>query len=147
MHLYYGQREIHIPLDSKHLIKVLNAKKQIPLRYPEARLKKLLEHPINSLSLSQLLEKKQSKKVLVIVNDITRPTPYNLILSSLLEALHQSGIKKSKFVLSLPPESLCPITLPVSPEEENPSFPVSVAGRPSRPIMPIWFTPMPGPGT
>jgi len=87
MKLKYGKDEIRLPIQDKNLIIILNLKKQKALLNPENRLKSLLKKPINSLSLGDLIIQKKAKKILIIVNDITRPTPYEIILPPLLDEL------------------------------------------------------------
>jgi len=94
MKLKYGKKEIQLPLQEKNIIQILNPKKQEALLDPENRLKELLKNPIGCPSLRELIFQKKSKKILIIVNDITRPTPYEVILPPLLDELHQIGIKK-----------------------------------------------------
>lgn len=94
MKLKYGKEEIQLPIQDKNIIQILNSNKQKALLYPENRLKNLLKNPINSPSLKNLVIRKEAEKVLIVVNDITRPTPYEVILPSLLEELHHIGIKK-----------------------------------------------------
>jgi len=65
---------------------------------PEDKLSDLLKNPMGSLSLKKLIQQKGAKKILIIVNDITRPTPYKIILPPLLDELHQIGIKKENIV-------------------------------------------------
>jgi len=48
--------------------------------------------------LKDLIIQKKSKKILIIVNGITRPTPYKIILPPLLEELHQIGVKKKNII-------------------------------------------------
>jgi len=98
MKLKYGKEDIQIPIQDKNIIQILNSSKQKTLLHPEDRLKEILKNPINSLSLKDLLIQKKAEKVLIIVNDITRPTPYEIILSPLLEELHQVGIKKENII-------------------------------------------------
>jgi len=98
MKLKYGKKDIQIPIQDKNIIQILNAKKQMSLLYPENRLKDLLKNPINSLSLKDLIIQKDAKKILIIVNDITRPTSYKIILPPLLEELHYTGIKKENII-------------------------------------------------
>jgi len=98
MKLKYGKEEIKLPIQDKNIIKILNSNKQKVLLHPENRLKSLLKNPINSLSLGDLIIQKKAKKILVIVNDITRPTPYEVILPPLLDELHQIGIKKENIL-------------------------------------------------
>jgi len=98
MKLKYGKEEIQLPIQDENIIKILNLKKQKALLNPENRLRSLLKNPTNSLSLGDLIIQKKAKKILVIVNDITRPTPYEVILPPLLNELHQIGIKKEDII-------------------------------------------------
>ncbi|MBE3036928.1 MAG: nickel-dependent lactate racemase, partial [Candidatus Atribacteria bacterium] len=66
--------------------------------YPENRLKNLLKNPIAYASRKELIFQKKASKILIIVNDITRPTPYEVILPPLLDELHQIGIKKENII-------------------------------------------------
>ncbi|MBU4227224.1 nickel-dependent lactate racemase, partial [bacterium] len=99
MKLKYGKEEIQLPIQDKNIIQILNSNKQKALLYPENRLKNLLKNPINSPSLKDLVNQKKAKKILIVVNDITRPTPYEVILPPLLDELHQIGIKKENILL------------------------------------------------
>jgi len=94
MKLKYGKEEIQLPIQNKHIIQILNSNKQKALLHPENKLKNLLKNPINSPSLKDLVNQKKAQKILIVVNDITRPTPYKVILPPLLNELHQIGIKK-----------------------------------------------------
>jgi nickel-dependent lactate racemase len=92
--LKYGDREIRLELEEKNIIGILSAQKTKGLRNPSEKLEELLAKPINSPSLQQLIREKNAKKILIIVNDITRPTPYQILLPPLLEELDQTGIKR-----------------------------------------------------
>ena len=98
MKLKYGKEEIHLPIQDKNIIQILNSNKQKALLHPENRLKNLLKNPINSPSLKDLINQKKASKILIVVNDITRPTPYEVILPPLLDELHQIGIKKENII-------------------------------------------------
>ncbi|GAG64791.1 unnamed protein product, partial [marine sediment metagenome] len=87
MKLKYGKEEIRLPIKDENIIKTLNLKKQEALLNPENSLKELFKNPINSPSLRDLIIQKKAKKVLIIVNDITRPTSYEVILPPLLDEL------------------------------------------------------------
>jgi len=98
MKLKYGKEEVSLPIQGKNIIKILNLKKQKALLNPESRLKNLLKNPIGCPSLRELIFQKKASKILIIVNDITRPTPYEIILPPLLDELHQIGIKKENII-------------------------------------------------
>ena len=71
--------------------------------HPENRLKNLLRKPINSLSLGDLIIQKKAKEILIIVNDTTRPTPYEVILPPPLDELKKMGIEKENitFIIAI----------------------------------------------
>jgi nickel-dependent lactate racemase len=92
--LKYGDKSINFHLKSKNIIAILIANQAISLKEPFKKLENLLENPINSFSLEQLIEDKKAKKILIIVNDITRPTPYNILLPPLLKKLEETGIRR-----------------------------------------------------
>ncbi len=98
MKLKYGNKEVRLPIQDKNIIKILNLKKQKVLLNPENRLTNLLKNPVGCPSLRELIFQKKAKKILIIVNDITRPTPYEIILPPLLDELRQIGIKKENII-------------------------------------------------
>jgi len=101
MVLKYGQGSIKLSLESKNILKILLPGEVRFLLNPEDKLKNLLKDPIGSLSLKELIFQKRAKNILIIVNDITRPTPYNIILPSLLNELKQIGIKREKITFMI----------------------------------------------
>ena len=98
MKLKYGKEEIRLPIEDKNIIKILNLEKQEVLLNPENKLRELLKNPIGCSSLRELIFQKKASKILIIVNDITRPTPYEIILPPLLDELRQIGIKKENII-------------------------------------------------
>ena len=102
MKLKYGKEEVQLPLSDKNILQVLNLKEQEVLSNPEEKLKNLLKNPIGSSSLKELILQKRSQKILIIVNDITRPTPYKIILPPLLNELDEVGVNKEdiKFIIA-----------------------------------------------
>jgi len=98
MKLKYGKEEIRLPIEDKNIIKILDMEKQEVLLNPENKLRELLKNPIGCPSLRELIFQKKASKILIIVNDITRPTPYEIILPPLLDELRQIGIKKENII-------------------------------------------------
>jgi len=102
MKLKYGKEEVRLILPNKNILQVLNLKEQEVLSNPEEKLKYLLKNPIGSPSLKELIFQKKAQKILIIVNDITRPTPYKIILPPLLNELDEVGVNKEdiKFIIA-----------------------------------------------
>ena len=98
MKLKYGKEEVQLPIPDKNKLKILNSKKQDILLNPKDKLRNLLKNPIGCPSLKDLIIQKKAKKILIVVNDITRPTPYEVILPPLLAELNQIGIKKENII-------------------------------------------------
>ena len=98
MKLKYGKEEIQLPIEDENIIKILSLEKQEVLLNPENELRELLENPIGCSSLRELIFQKKANKILIIVNDITRPTPYEVILPPLLNELKQIGIKRKNII-------------------------------------------------
>jgi len=94
MELRYGKNIIKLPLKENNILKVLNLKKRGILLNSKDKLKELLKNPICSISLKELIFQRKAQKILIIVNDITRPTPYKIILPPLLSELKEAGISK-----------------------------------------------------
>ncbi|GAH80470.1 unnamed protein product, partial [marine sediment metagenome] len=85
---------VRVPLEEKNILEVLNLKKREILSNSKEGLKELLKNPICSISLKELIFQKRSRNILIIVNDVTRPTPYKIILPPLLSELKEAGISK-----------------------------------------------------
>lgn len=94
MKLKYGKEEVQLILPEKNILKILNSEEQEVLLNPKDKLKSLLKSPIANSSLRELILQKRSQKILIIVNDITRPTPYKIILPPLLNELDEAGVNK-----------------------------------------------------
>jgi nickel-dependent lactate racemase len=102
MKLKYGKGEVKLPLPDKNILHVLNLKEQEILKDPEDKLGKLLKNPVGISYLKELISQKGTRKILIIVNDITRPTPYKIILPPLLNELGEVGINNEdiKFIVA-----------------------------------------------
>lgn len=90
--LEYHHRQLSTPIDDKHLLATINPKPLPALPNPFKSVQEALNQPIGSSSLHRLVEQKRPEKVVIVVNDVTRPTPYNVMLPPLLNTLHQAGI-------------------------------------------------------
>lgn len=102
--LKYGESTQILKLDEKNVLQVL----ELPsLREKIANIreeiKKVLENPIGSEPLKEIVEKIKPNNLVIIVEDVTRPNPdYQEILHSLIEELKIAGVadEKIKFVIA-----------------------------------------------
>ena len=65
---------------------------------PAGAVAEALEHPRGSAPLLSLLREKKPRSVTVVVNDETRPTPYQAIFPPLLKVFEEAGIKDDQVV-------------------------------------------------
>jgi len=80
-----GYKECEIP--DKNLVGILKMKHIDAIVNPQKVIREKLESPIGSSPLPDLLKKKNPEKIVVIVSDITRPGPFDLMLETLLKEL------------------------------------------------------------
>lgn len=65
----------------------------------EKKIEESFANPIASPGLGELIEQKRPDKIVIIVNDITRPVPYDLVLKPMLNQLKELGIPKQSITL------------------------------------------------
>lgn len=58
-----------------------------------------LDNPLGTAPLSELLARKKPSNVVIVVNDITRPTPYDLLLPPVLNRLAKAGVTDDQVTL------------------------------------------------
>ncbi|MFP6677870.1 MAG: nickel-dependent lactate racemase [Pirellulaceae bacterium] len=90
--LEYGRQGLDVELPDDHTVQVLSYKDAHPLPHPQGELGRLLANPIGSPPLHELAAGKNNACILIC--DITRPVPNELILDVVLPRLHSAGIAK-----------------------------------------------------
>jgi len=96
-HLLYGRGtlDIDVPDDAQ----VLRPAAVPGLPDPEGAIRAALTSPIHSPPLGKLARGVCGQPVCVVVSDITRPVPYQLLLPPLLECLEASGVQRADITL------------------------------------------------
>ncbi len=94
--LKYGTGKIDFELPIKNLSSIVEADETAGLADPVAEVYKYLRNPIGAKPLKEIAQEKRAKSVAIIVNDITRPTPFDVILPPILDELHSVGITKDQ---------------------------------------------------
>jgi nickel-dependent lactate racemase len=95
--LDYGHDGLDVELPDNHVVKSLSYKQAKPLADPVGELRSLLERPIGTPSLAELARGRNS--ACIVICDITRPVPNELILKPLLETLEQSGMPREQITI------------------------------------------------
>ena len=90
--LEYGKTGLEIDVDDDRLVGVLGLKNVDPLPDPVARLRERFSHPIGGQPLQTTSANKQT--ACIVICDITRPVPNEMILTPLLADLESWGVPR-----------------------------------------------------
>lgn len=94
MKLKYGKKELSFDQSRLSKSRVLLSNEQKEVANPLKAVKDSLQNPINSSSIAELVNEELPDKVVIIVNDVSRQTPYEYLLPPMLEELHKVGVEQ-----------------------------------------------------
>ncbi|MEX0714780.1 MAG: nickel-dependent lactate racemase [Pirellulales bacterium] len=97
VHLEYGRTGLEVELPDDRVVRTLAYKNAVPLADPRAALLEQLERPTGTPPLAELARGR--KDACVVICDITRPVPNQLILTQLLATLEAAGIPRGKITI------------------------------------------------
>jgi nickel-dependent lactate racemase len=95
--LDYGRTGLEVNLPDDLNVRTLASKDAPPLADPAAAVREVLARPIGTPPLAELARGRRD--ACVLVSDITRPVPNELILTPLLERLEAAGIARREITL------------------------------------------------
>jgi len=95
--LEYGRTGLLVDLPADRVVRKLAYKDAVPLPQPEQVLRELLARPRGTPSLAELARGRRDACILIC--DITRPVPNELILRPMLETLERSGIPRENILI------------------------------------------------
>lgn len=87
----YGKKVQQAAIDKKNFLGIIQSKKCISVRNEREEVKKALLNPIGSPNLENIVKCKKNK-IVIVINDITRPTPGKVLIDALMEELQNIGI-------------------------------------------------------
>jgi nickel-dependent lactate racemase len=90
--LPYGNREIEFDIDSKRVSGIITPSEVTPVKNPTLEVERSLKTPLEGSTIEDLSPR--GKTVAIAVDDITRTTPTDLLLTPILESLKKSGSSK-----------------------------------------------------
>ncbi|MBP1761923.1 MAG: Transcriptional regulator [Firmicutes bacterium] len=97
--LAYGHGHLKLQLDDKNLAAILEPRHIENSGGGIEMVEESLAHPVQSPTLQEIIAAKEARNAVIVVNDITRPTPYELILPPLLKELNNAGISDQEITL------------------------------------------------
>jgi lactate racemase len=95
--LEYGRTGLPVELPDKHVVRTLTYKSVAPLVSPQAALLAVLEHPTGTPALARLASGRRD--ACIVICDITRPVPHELMLRPMLRTLEEAGIPREKILI------------------------------------------------
>jgi nickel-dependent lactate racemase len=93
----YGRTGLVAELPDERIVRTLHYKDAPPLPDPRASLLEVLARPNGTASLAELA--KGRKDACIVICDITRPVPNEMILRPVLETLETAGIPRNKITI------------------------------------------------
>jgi len=95
--LSYGRSGLEVDLPAANVVKCLGYQSAQPLPDPAAAVREALAQPITSPPLAELARGRRS--ACVVISDVTRPVPNEILLPPILETLESSGISRDQIVI------------------------------------------------
>ena len=95
----YGTGYVTAKIPDRNVVGFIMPNTGNPLLCAAEAVKQALANPIKSLPLAQLLRERAPRRVVVVVNDVTRPTPYRQMLPPLLSTLAEGGVDRDGITL------------------------------------------------
>lgn len=95
--LEYGRSGLEVELPDDRVVRTLAYKNAVPLEDPAAVLRRTLQSPNGSPPLSELAKGRSS--ACIVICDVTRPVPNQLILRSILDTLEEAGLARDQILI------------------------------------------------
>ncbi|GHU89578.1 hypothetical protein AGMMS49925_00280 [Deltaproteobacteria bacterium] len=97
--LAYGTSRLSFTLPDNIKPAIIKPCSKKGLADPLGETRRVLRKPVGTRALLDMLRAKKPQTVIVVVNDITRPTPYDVLFPPLLEIFAEAGIKDEQVTL------------------------------------------------
>jgi len=95
--LEYGKTGLQVTLPDERVMRTLAYKDAVPLADPTGDLRRLLDAPIGTPPLAELA--KGRKSACILICDVTRPVPNEMILTPVLETIEAAGVPRDKITI------------------------------------------------
>ncbi len=93
----YGHGTVAVDIPDKNLAGVLETAQSVPLADADKAVREVISNPIASPPLAEVAKGRDS--ACIVISDITRPVPNQVILPPILETLEQAGMPREKITI------------------------------------------------
>ena len=97
--LKYGDGSLPLDIEQSRILSVVLPNKRRSLADARNAVASALAQPEGTAPLLEMLIDRKPKKLVIIVNDITRPTPYSILMPPLIEVIEKAGIPDENVTL------------------------------------------------
>ncbi len=97
--LKYGTSTLPLDIDDQQILDLIHPGDQSPLPEPSRAVERMLAEPLGTEALADMLQKRSPKRLVMVVNDITRPTPYSVLMPPLLRCIEDAGVARESITL------------------------------------------------
>jgi len=91
--LRYGDGTVPLDVDDRRAPHVIHLNALPVLKNPLEEARRVLASPTGHAPLAEDLRSEKPEKIVVVINDETRPTPYEVFFPALLEAFSAAGVR------------------------------------------------------
>lgn len=95
--LEYGKTGLEVTLPDERVMRTLAYKNAVPLADSKGELQKVLDRPTGTRSLAEVA--KGRKSACILICDVTRPVPNEMILTPVLETIEAAGVPRDKITI------------------------------------------------
>lgn len=95
--LEYGRTGLEVELPDRNVVKCLGYQPARPLADPEQAVRECLARPTGTPPLAELAGGRTN--ACVVISDVTRPVPNQVLLGPILTTLEQSGIRRERILI------------------------------------------------
>ncbi|GAB1483344.1 nickel-dependent lactate racemase [Treponema sp.] len=95
----YGDSSLPLDIEAGKVLEVVLPKNTPALTDAIGAVKQVLREPFGTPALLDLLLERKPQKLVIVVNDITRPTPYSVLMPPLMQTIADAGIPDSSVTL------------------------------------------------
>jgi nickel-dependent lactate racemase len=93
----YGKQMQKCTICNGSYIKIISPRKGKPLLNIKAAIESVIHNPIGSLPLTKIV--RSHHKVVIVVDDITRPTPTSILIEPILNVLEEIGVSDKNILI------------------------------------------------
>lgn len=106
----YGKGEVSFPAPANYKVLQTDSVDSSRLDWNK-KIEQSFSSPIGSPTLTEFVSRDRPEKIVIIINDITRPVPYEIVLQPMLDELLAAGIDADKITLLIATGMHRPMTL------------------------------------